>query len=114
MITESNFDELVCKEKNTALIVFTAEWCRPCLLQKQVIENLSGKFSSAAIIEIIDVDKEEALADRFAARTLPTSVLFANGEMVEILPGYQSEEFLQSYLDHLLNQQEKAESNPQA
>jgi thioredoxin-like negative regulator of GroEL len=59
------------------------------------------------MIEIIDVDQHEKLADRFNARTLPTSVIFAQGEIVEVLPGYQTLDFLQSYLSHIIKQVEE-------
>ncbi len=111
MITSNNFDEIVIKKKAIALIVFTADWCRPCLLQKQALIKLKENFAAKALIETVDVDAESELADRFSANNLPTSVLFANGETIEILPGYQAEEFLHSYLDHILAQQETIKSD---
>ncbi|KAF1080924.1 MAG: hypothetical protein GQF41_2738 [Candidatus Rifleibacterium amylolyticum] len=102
MLDNSNFDQEILEKKNTAMITFTAEWCRPCLLQKPVIHSLAEKYSGRVIVETIDVDAHVELADRYCARTLPTTILFAQGEIVEALAGYQSEEFLSSYLDMIL------------
>ena len=108
MIDNSNFDQEILEKKSTALITFTADWCRPCLLQKPIIKNLAEKYSGKVVIETIDVDTQAELADRWGARTLPTTILFAQGEIIETLAGYQSEEFLISYLDMLLVEVAKA------
>ncbi len=108
MLDNSNFDQEILEKKAIAMITFTAEWCRPCLLQKPVIENLSPRYAGKAVIETIDVDTHAELADRYGARTLPTTILFAQGEIVETLAGYQTEEFLTSYLDMILVEVSKA------
>lgn len=108
MLTQENFDQNIIEKKACALITFTADWCRPCLLQKPIIKNLATRYAEKALVEIIDVDIEAALADRFEARTLPTTVLFCQGEIVEALAGFQSEEFLSSYLDLILAEAAKA------
>lgn len=111
MLDNSNFDQEILEKKTTALITFTAEWCRPCLLQKPVIQQLAGKYSNRALVETIDVDVHAELADRYGARTLPTTILFAQGEIVEALAGYQTEEFLSSYLDMILAEVAKIAEN---
>ncbi|PKL49888.1 MAG: thiol reductase thioredoxin [Candidatus Riflebacteria bacterium HGW-Riflebacteria-2] len=108
MLDNGNFDQEILEKKNVALITFTADWCRPCLLQKPVIKNLAERYANRAVIESIDVDSHEELANRYGARTLPTTVLFAQGEIIETLAGYQSEEFLISYLDMILAEVAKA------
>lgn len=102
MLDNSNFDQEIIEKKSIALITFTADWCRPCLLQKPVIQDLAGKYAGKVVIETIDVDTHIELADRYGARTLPTTILFAQGEIVEALAGYQTEDFLTSYLDMIL------------
>ncbi len=102
MLDIENFDREIIEKKRLAAIFFTAEWCRPSKLQQAVLPELRQEFADTVLIELIDVDQHEKLADRFAAKTLPTTVLYAEGEIVEILPGYQTLDFLQSYLRHLL------------
>lgn len=103
-IDHNNFDEQIISSKTPAMLVFIADWCRPCLLQKPIIETLKKDYNDRFIIELIDVDEDDKLADRFEAKTIPMTVLFAKGEIVEGLAGFQSEEFLRSYLDHILAQ----------
>lgn len=102
MLNIENFDREIIEKKRLAIIFFTAEWCRPSRLQQAVIPILRQEFDDTVLIELIDVDQHEELANRFAAKTLPTTVLYAEGKIVEILAGYQSLEFLQSYLRHLI------------
>jgi thioredoxin 1 len=107
MINFSNFEQKIVANKPIALLTFVAGWCKPSKLQKEVIEELKKEFADQVIIELIDVDTDEPLSDKFKARTLPSSVLYADGELIEVLPGYQTHEFLQSYLQHIITEIEK-------
>ncbi|GAB1353766.1 hypothetical protein MASR1M12_25040 [Erysipelotrichia bacterium] len=107
MITLEKFDQEIIAEKRTAMLVFTAAWCRPCGLQKPVIEKLATSFAASMLIEIIDVDEQSDLADRLEIRTLPATLLYAEGELVEHLHGYQAEDFLTSYVNHILKMSQK-------
>ncbi len=93
-----------------ALVVFYAAWCAPSRLQLPVLDRLAEEFRDRVFVGRVNVDTEDALADEFGARTLPTTALLAGGEVVEILAGYQQEEFLRAYLDQIL--QSAAESDP--
>lgn len=107
MLSLENFDHEIIEKKAVALIIFTADWCKPSQLQKKILKELKQEFEPEVLIEWVDVDQHEKLADRFNARTLPTSVLFAQGEIIEVLPGYQTLDFIQSYLRHILKEVEK-------
>ncbi|EKD82638.1 MAG: thioredoxin [uncultured bacterium] len=110
MIDNNNFNQEILEKKSTALLTFTADWCRPCALQKPIIEKLAKAYAGKVLIETIDVDSQTELADRFGARTLPTTVLFMKGEVVEALAGFQTEEFLTSYIELILAEVAKAET----
>ncbi len=112
MITFADFDQNIIAGKKPAMLVFTAAWCRPCGLQRPVIEKISASFSNSIRIEIIDVDEQSDLADRLQVRTLPATLLYADGELVEHLHGYQAEDFLTSYVNHIIKMcQKKTEEN---
>jgi thioredoxin-like negative regulator of GroEL len=102
MICLETFDEELIAKKAAAMLVFTADWCRPCGLQKPVIEKLAGQFGGQILIQIIDVDQHAGLADRLMVKTLPATLLYADGELVEHLHGYQAEDFLTAYLKHII------------
>ena len=107
MITLEDFDQKIITGKAPAMLVFTAAWCRPCGLQKPVIEKIAATFSASMRIEVIDVDEQSDLADRLLVRTLPATLLYADGELVEHLHGYQAEDFLTSYVNHILKMSQK-------
>ena len=107
-INSENFEQAVIESKKIALITFVANWCKPSQLQKSVIEKIRTDYNEKAIIAIIDVDQDEKLAEKFEARNLPTSIFFANGEIIESLPGFQPDDFLRAYLDHLIEQTKTA------
>lgn len=96
------FSRSALRPGTVALVVFHASWCAPSRTQLLVVEALARSFAGKAEIGTVDVDREPALAEEYQARTLPTSVLLSGGEIVEILPGYQQEEFLKAYLDQLV------------
>lgn len=114
MLNFDNFDAEIITSKRIAAVIFTAEWCRPSKLQQEIIPQLVEEFSDAALIANVDVDQDEKLAQRFNARTLPTTVLFAQGEIIEVLPGYQTLDFLQAYLRHMIKQVELEATKPDA
>lgn len=115
-LNSERFDDLIIKSRVVAAIAFRADWCRPSKLQIPVMENLHRDYSKQAMIHLLDVDHDSVLAERFDIRTLPTTLLFADGELIEALIGFQQEEFLRSYLDHLLAvlaQQQKQQQEQQ-
>ena len=103
-INETNFNERIIESGRISLIAFVADWCKPSMLQKEVVLSIKEKLDDSFEIHLIDVDANENLADTYHARTLPTVGLFAKGEIVEILFGYQPEDFLMSYLEHIKSQ----------
>lgn len=95
-----------------ALVVFHAPWCAPSRLQLPILDRLAEDYRDRVFVGRVNVDTEAALADEFGARTLPTTALLAGGEVVEILAGYQQEEFLRSYLDQILQSLEEPDPPP--
>ena len=81
-ITDSNFNEIVSKNK-TVLIDFWAEWCGPCRMIAPMIEELAGEYNGKAIIGKLDVDNNQESSVKFGVRSIPTLLVFKDGELVD-------------------------------
>lgn len=63
------------------LLDFSAEWCGPCRLLKPVLNQLQAEYGDALDVHLIDVEAQPELAEQFKIRSMPTLLLFKNGEL---------------------------------
>lgn len=74
------FDDIIKSEK-PVLVDFFATWCGPCQMMHPILEELHQKVGEKARIITIDIDKNEELAATYNVRSVPTLMIFQNGEM---------------------------------
>ncbi len=96
-ISDATFDETI--KSGVALVDFWAPWCGPCQMQGPIIDKLAKAYQGKATIAKINVDENDKTAARFGIMSIPTLLLFKNGEKVEQFIGVQSEEKLRKALD---------------
>ena len=89
-ITTDNFEDEVIKSDMPVLVDFWAVWCGPCKMVSPLIDELAGDFSGKAKVGKINVDEQMALAEKFKVMTIPTVMVFKNGEIVEKAVGARS------------------------
>lgn len=100
IINENEFEATIAN--GVVLVDFFATWCGPCKMLTPVLEELSEELAGKIEIVKVDVDQSSNLAMRFNIMSVPTMLIFKNGQGVGTLQGYASKpqllEKLQQYL----------------
>lgn len=81
-LTDSNFDQVINSEK-PVLVDFWAEWCGPCKMIGPVVEELAGDYEGKAVVAKLNVDENPQVTARFGVRSIPTLLVFKNGQVVD-------------------------------
>ncbi|MFH0963332.1 MAG: thioredoxin domain-containing protein [Planctomycetota bacterium] len=93
-IAAVHFDSEVMCASGVVLVDFYADWCGPCKLMKGIVEDLVRDLAGRARVCAVDVDEEEALAQRFSVTSVPSFLLFRNGSVLRTMVGYMPKEKL--------------------
>jgi thioredoxin 1 len=101
-IDDNNFDQTVLKSTTPVLVDFWAPWCRPCLMLAPVLDELVEYYSGKITFAKLDVDQNPKTASRYSIMSIPTLLLFKNGEPVSHLVGYKPKAELKRELDAVL------------
>lgn len=93
---EDNFNDLINDE--VVLVDFFAEWCGPCKMLAPVLEDLARDRNNLKIVKV-DVDLNSNLAKNYGIMSVPTLMLFKNGELVSTKHGFMPKEQITSWIE---------------
>ena len=87
-ITKENFEEIVINSEKPVLLDFWATWCGPCRMVSPIVDEIANENPDYLVCKI-NVDEEMELAQNFEVFSIPTLVVFKNGELINKLVGYK-------------------------
>ena len=97
-ITTDNFDELVLRSDKPVLVDFWAPWCGPCRMVSPLVDEIAGERDDV-LVGKVNTDEQPELAMRFNVVSIPTLLVFKNGELVNQAVGARPKEALLELLN---------------
>lgn len=88
-LTDATFDKVVGQSRLPVLVDFWAAWCGPCKMIAPAVANLAREFAGRAIVGKLNVDENPRTAGRFGVMSIPTLLIFKNGQVVDQIVGAQ-------------------------
>ena len=98
-VSDASFDQDVLKSDTPVLVDYWAEWCGPCRMIAPVLEEVSRDYAGRVQVAKLNVDDNQAIAQRFGVRGIPTLMLFRNGAVIGTSVGALSKSQLTLFLD---------------
>jgi thioredoxin 1 len=93
-LTEKNFEAEVRKSAKPVLVDFWAEWCGPCKMISPIVDEIAKDLDGKLKVAKVNVDDAQELAANFNIMSIPTLIIFKNGEPVEMMVGAMSKEHM--------------------
>jgi len=102
-ITSDNFETEVMNSTQPVLVDFWAEWCGPCRMLGPVIDQIAEQYPEKVKVGKVNVDSQVNLASKFRVMSIPTIMIFNNGEIVNKVVGARPKEEFENMIKKVIN-----------
>lgn len=103
-VTDANFEEEVKNSAVPILVDFWAPWCGPCLRMAPMLEEIAAKYQGKLKVVKVNVDESQQTAIAFGIQSIPTLLIFKNGEVAERILGLMPPNVLEEKINSVLEE----------
>jgi thioredoxin 1 len=97
-VSTSTFDAAVLQSDKPVVVDFWAEWCGPCRMIAPALEEISNEMAGKVSIVKVNIDENPELGAKYGVRSIPTLLLFKNGELASNMVGAAPKSRLSSWI----------------
>lgn len=101
-LTKDNFEKEVLQSQAPILVDFWAEWCGPCKMLAPVLDELAEEYTGKVKIGKVNIDEHQELATQYGIQSIPTLLLFHQGQVTEQVVGLRSKRELKTKFDSVV------------
>lgn len=102
VVTDQNFQTEVLQSKTPVLVDFWAEWCQPCKIIGPIVDELGTEYAGKLSVVKMDVDHNPQIPGTYGIMSIPTLMIFKDGQPVKSVVGAQGKEVLKQNIDEVL------------
>ena len=101
-LSAENFDQQVVSSDRPVLVDFWAEWCGPCKAIEPALKEVAADYEDRVVVGRLNVDEHPTIASRYGIRSIPSILLFQNGEVSDQIVGAVPKSSITNLLDQLI------------